>query len=776
MTALNRRRDQRQIQLGAQRIDTTRGLMRRPLYRPNALPWHSRAWTFYDGNADLHRGYTIKANTIANTRLYAAWRANPDDEPVPLDEAFTSADIDTAGLTAQVVADANDALWRVQSTDGGQAEILRLFALNLDVAGEGWLHGVDGPDENWNVYSVEQIRWQGGGYMLYDQPDAKGRPVGADDILIRVWRKHPRYTEASDSAFRALLDLLEQMHLLNSEVTAAASSRLAGSGLLLLDSRVDIPQPPDQQGAYNEAQAVMETLLEAMQTALSDASSAAAAVPLLFQAEPPDGSSVADMMSHLTFDRPLHEATVRRYLDLRKEIIEGADFPPEWVHGLGQTSTYANARIVTSEGYAQDVAPTAHLIASGIGSAWVRPTIIEAGTPKDVARKIVVWVDPDSVIAKPDRAKYAAELAKVGVSTGPLLSDEAVRAALGFDEGDAPPPEQVAAWQETQARRLPAAGAASDDNPNSGDAATQASVLPPIALGSGTPTAAKLARTSTQLAGIDVHLSARLHVAADKAVTDGLNRAGAQLRARAQGSKAQKARVRNVPNAEVFAMLGDTVAAFGTSETELLDGSLVTLEANYKRWTAAAQTQALRAAMAVRPGAYSAADVAVLESEQTTDREQGWGWLAVALLALMRGKLHDPKFGGADTRGEFDPSTVNVPFGHVRSAVSIAGGEPAAAAAQDFNAAGAPAGGVGTGALILGSLAALAGVTTGSYIWLHGAPARPFEPHEMLDQVEFTGWDDPVLANSGGWPFTDFFYPDDHDSCTCSAEHVLVVD
>ncbi len=381
-------------------MDTGRSLLRRPLFKPNSLPWQSRAWDFYDASGDLHRGYTTKANTIGKCRLFCAWQGNPDDEPIPLDEALASDDIDTPGLTETVIAQANDALWRVQAQNGGQAKIQRLLSLNLDVPGEGWLLGRDnGGEDDWNVYSVEQVRWQGGGFVLYQTVGGAGKPepIGPDDVLIRFYREHPRVNLAADSAFRALLDYLEQGHLAAQTITGAMSNRLAGNGLTLLDSRVDVPAPPDLEGDYNVAQGASETLLEAAETAIRDPSSAAGHVPVFFQAEPPEGSKVADMAAHITFEKPLHEATVRYLEWLSRKIIDGADFPPEWALGLGDTSTYANARIVTQEGYLQDVAPTAAIIASGLSTEWVQPTLLEQQVP-------VMWSARSSCGSTPIRS------------------------------------------------------------------------------------------------------------------------------------------------------------------------------------------------------------------------------------------------------------------------------------------------------------------------------------------------------------------------------------
>jgi hypothetical protein len=55
----------------------------------------------------------------------------------------------------------------------------------------------------------------------------------------------------------------------------------------------------------------------------------------------------------------------------------------------------------------------------------------------------------------------------------------------------------------------------------------------------------------------------------------------------------------------------------------------------------------------------------------------------------------------------------------------------------------------------------------GSYTWVHGYVPKPFQPHEDLDGVEFHGWTDDVLANTGGFPDRDYYMPGDHDGCGC---------
>ena len=75
-------------------------------------------------------------------------------------------------------------------------------------------------------------------------------------------------------------------------------------------------------------------------------------------------------------------------------------------------------------------------------------------------------------------------------------------------------------------------------------------------------------------------------------------------------------------------------------------------------------------------------------------------------------------------------------------------------------------GGIGNGGAV-GDMLDASGLEPVSYEWDHGPSMRPFEPHEALDGVSFTSFDDDVLANNDGWPDNDYYFPGDHDGCSC---------
>lgn len=81
--------------------------------------------------------------------------------------------------------------------------------------------------------------------------------------------------------------------------------------------------------------------------------------------------------------------------------------------------------------------------------------------------------------------------------------------------------------------------------------------------------------------------------------------------------------------------------------------------------------------------------------------------------------------------------------------------------------------GVANGAQVESWLDALAVSTTG-WVWQYGDPgmrASQFEPHRRLDGVEFSDWESDVLAHSG-WPGSRLA-PQDHRGCGCGAARIL---
>ena len=79
---------------------------------------------------------------------------------------------------------------------------------------------------------------------LHIDRDEEGAWVPVDDrtaVGYRLWQRHPRFSMLADSTMMGVLELCEELLLLTQSVRARARSRLAGSGILLIDERISPP-------------------------------------------------------------------------------------------------------------------------------------------------------------------------------------------------------------------------------------------------------------------------------------------------------------------------------------------------------------------------------------------------------------------------------------------------------------------------------------------------------------------------------------------------------
>lgn len=320
-----------------------------------------------------------------------------------------------------------------------------------------------------------------------------------------------------------------------------------------------------------------------------------------------------------------------------------------------------------------------------------------------------------------------------------------------FEADDTPPPEP-----QTPPTPPPAAPTA---------APLQASGAKPAA-----------ARISRQLSAIDRDLRARLQVAANAALLRQLEKAGAHTRTKV--NKDETARRAGIPmtlresiagraNERVTAILGrQALVAMGLPD--LINQEWLTLKDSFYSWTGAAQEQAVK--LALRLGDLDTDSDAAVTARATlaTGLDAGWEQLRSSMTNIAHHLLYhpDPNTPAGDW-ADLNPSTL-VPTGTIRAALGIAGGDEIAQGTTEFGIikVGKPVGQIGTSSTI-SNLIQAGGGKLDSYEWVHGPSLRPFEPHEQLDGTVFTGFDDPALANTNGWPDNQFYIPGDHDGCDC---------
>lgn len=736
--------------------------------KAQAKAWQQDAFAYFSALGIVKQSTYSLANTCSLVRLFVAFRPDPEQDPVPAPDGMAG------------VAEGRDALERLAAgAKGGHAGLINRAIVQLKVPGECWLVGLEEeeakppsqqfPDgvpakpEEWLIGSISEIESKGDDYVLKRTAGQKeGRRLDRqDDFLLRIWQEDGEFAEEPDSALRGALGDCEEYLILSRAVRATGRSRIAGAGIFVVPSEADLgPVPPlnddDEEEAEQEevddpqAAAFSKKLLDAMVTAIAEEGDASAVAPIVLRAP----GEHCDKFRHITFDRPADN-----FGEQRQQVIERLgmqlDIPLEEVIGItggqgpvfmsGNTASQMDQKLWNRYGQ-----PAMTTLCESLSVGFLRPMIEGAGLEAAVADQLLVWFDPGPAIADPDPSESADEAIDRGV-----ISESSYRTSKGYSDDDAPSDEER---QRRHDLGLLGRSSGSPFGEQQPQAMAAAQAPRPLA-------AAARRDLGERLARIDRELRLRLKEIAEGALLRALERAGARVRNKAAKSPTLRASVSSTPAFRVPAKLsrGVVADALGFTDDDLLAGQFDDAQPRFDKRVSQAQAQT-RAALADELD-LDEAELASLERSQDRDRHEAWLWFAGAMTALAHTRLYNPE-PAAPARGEHDSSAL-VPETIVREAMARAGG--AAGGGEAATQAGRAPGGVALGELVQ-DLWSQHGRVVSGWQWAYGDPGSrttPFEPHFELDGVEFSGWDDPVLANGEGFPEDAFFRPGDHDGCQC---------
>lgn len=551
-------------------------------------PWQSRAFAYYDRLGEINYASQFYARMLSPLRLYAA----------ELDENGDW--VETEDPTAKA------ALERIQDPGGGREGLLSSYGRLMFLTGECYLFCSLDPDtqmEQWEMLSTDELRIQSGTYIRYKSPSLTAEeyrepreedwePVNDDTaIAFRLWRKHPRYSMLADSTMKGVLDLCEELLLLTLAVRARARSRLASAGILLVADEVSYT-PLEPLGDEDvEVDPLLADLTAAMMAAIQNEGSPSAVVPILVRA--PMETIEKGAIKHIQIVDPtqLYPET-----GLRRECIEriaiGLDMPPEILLGMSDANHWT-VWMIDEQTWKAHGQPIANQLVNDLTQAYFRPQLREDGVQD--YRRFAIAYDATAIINHPDR--FSDALKALGARA---IGYEAVRAAGGFTEDDAPTEEERAemigvavrdsslAWYgipsvkaggvETQPGEVVSAQgdtAAPEAGPTTG---AEVEPGPPAA---DTPSPDEGLRGS--LTSLE---AARIAGAADLALLRAREAAGNRLRSLAKRNPDLLALIQDVPARDVAAVLGaDNVRALGVADPrELVIGISDLLGETFRLW------------------------------------------------------------------------------------------------------------------------------------------------------------------------------------------------
>lgn len=764
-----------------------------------AQPWQAEAWEAYNEVPEIGESLTYRGDLMAQLILFPAVAdpENPDGDPIPLAD-------EKVACPPAVLEAATAELARLRTWAGGQAEILRLYEINMQVAGELYLVGYapdgDEPEEYWAVASTQEVKEQDGEYTVLAKPgDTEGRKLTANDYIERYWTRHPQWAALPDSPLRRLRTDTRAAITLNEQVITEALSTLP-AGMLLIPNEIQFEWPAGYTPSDKDAERnPFDVMLE---MAIQDGM-----VPGSFASQYPltvhGAAEFLKEIRRVSLAREADTTTEARLAARVDRIARGLPLPVEKVMGHQQT-TFANAKQVDQDTFDDYLRPSAVSMVTAITYCFYQPHLIEnPAIPEDWQKRIVAWFNPSALIADPD----PEESADFGVTEG-LVKAASWRAKRGWTEEDAPDAEELllrmayrrgaidpgltaqllrdlaaevgvelsVAETQTIAEQSPQQAAALllkwHQAKARGEPPPHLTPRQPLALTAGATTAPRVIDGGRELLAIDQELRVRWRAAMDAALDRELERTANKLR-----NTARKLGVLSALQArpeDVAPLLGRAVVAAAGVE---YDWSRLRL--SFMGLGRRAQDQAVDAAGRIA-GGFSTAQRQTLKLRQADDLGTAWKWVQQAMTGLADLRLYDPSTGQYTGVGESDPTSF-IPAGMVRQAMNVAGGSPVRVLTDEtlrngeaWISVGDRVEGIGVGERIRDALAS-EGVEVVRYRWIYGPAIRmhPFEPHQRLDGLVFESFEDDRLANTYGWPVRSHFLPGDHGGCVCDVEPIL---
>jgi hypothetical protein len=795
-------------------------------------PWQALAWGYRDMIGELRSAMEFRSQAISRVKFYAAEIINDDDEPVALslrdevgEDGQPTERAEKVTLDEQLCAAAEEELGRLP-LDSGDA-FLGVWSENFDVAGECWLYGREDRDtgeEVWEIRSVDDVDVQGSTVAIKDelgQPRAVDLSPESGEELYRLWRKHPRRPYLADSSLNACLDSLEDIVLVARELRAAARSRIAANGIAFIPEGMTEMKNQRKDDDREPRDAFIADLTAAIVAPISNEGDAGGIAPLVVVGTREDIGAVR-------IERLEREDSPTLIQKLDKGLARMAQsiaVPPEIVTGLAGVNHWTAWQIDVST-FRYYLEPSIRLMADSLTQCFLRAALIGRGFPADQVKRIRVWFDAGAITENPNRRQDTLD-----ALGNQLISPRTGRKELGFNEGDAPTPEetlqmiaaksgmdaaaatQILAWLATQqGAEMPALaptpapvrrGLPSGSQPVAPDGTGVGGTGTPTATGlpaSGEPTRPAVVVAAAErldgppplwtldsvlglrLAEIERGLRDQILLAADSALTRALERAGSRLRSKAQRDPALVASLRGKPVGQWAGLVGrDQTFALGADVRFLLRDAFTQLGEKFAEWTSRAID-----AMVGRILAFLKIKPDTPRGRATAERMRGamggrigaaWSRLHAQLEAhaerLLFNEQGEPIADGEDT-------DLNIPPDLVRQALAIIGGLPETAGGVDAGGripTGEAFTGMADGEAVTGELAAQ-GIVAFGREWKYNPELErnTFLPHFDLDGERFTSWTDDVLKVplEYAWIGTHF-RPKDHQGCLCTTSVTYAV-
>jgi len=707
--------------------------------------WQETLWDIYENLGPVHYGMNFKRSAAQRVTYYVAELPEDDtDEPIPSENEAAIEALDRLGEVGQLVGE---------------------FVVQENVAGEGWLVGIERDDEEtWEVLSTGELNDR-------RKPGRKDDGINEEDFVLRIWRPNPRKHSRADSPLRSVQAQCEQLLLLNDQIGATAMSRLP-AGIFLIPSELSFASPAEEgpdTGANAGGDPFQGEMIDMMTTAIKDPDSAARVAPAIVRGD----AELLDKVRLIDFGREMDKTFAEMREELLRQIANGIDLPAEILTGLADLNHWSLWGIDESTAK-HHVDPDVLLVISGMTTGYLRPTLElpisegGAGMSKEDAARYMVWRDYTDLTSRPltveqaermfDKSVITADQLKQIANIAPVeetisAGDIAVRSeAVGilFRAGFEP----SAILEALDLPQIAHTGVA-PVTVQSEDAVEDTPGDPAI----GPPVTASRGISLDRFADIDQTLAAQIIEASEAAFTRAMDRAGAKVRAKVKKDSQMTALIDGVDNGEVTLMIGEArLERFNLTPDQLLPGNtFAALEARIDKLLKEAENN-----VQVELATFTEPEFNEVEVEE--DRRTGITAFIAALFAAATARLFtsSPSLDPADT-GEISDSIATGQM--VFDLLTTAGG---GGVVVEFTT-DTPRG-FALGQRVRAAIRD-AGYITESNTWRYGtAPRNTFHPHRALNGTEVIDPESPKLRVSSeySWLGVSHYFPGDHKGCLCA--------
>jgi len=294
-----------------EQVDLSDKQLTQKIHRQRA-PWQQLAWNYRELIGELGSGIEYEANIVSKVH-YVVGQVSDEDEPtLPTSDEYK--------LPDHVQRAAQEALDALPFRNG--YAFTGVLSTCLRVTGEAWLHGrTEKRREIWSVLSSDEVTPVNNTLGIVDMPGTPPRPVDkSKEVLLRLWKPHPRWKRLADSPLRRMLDTCEDIVLIGRELRAAARSRVAANGILLVPNELSVVRKPD--GSSDDFQTELEMTLLAP---IANEGDAGAVVPVVLKGP----ADLLEKVRHITLQREDAPQLIEKLESALRRLREGMDMPPD---------------------------------------------------------------------------------------------------------------------------------------------------------------------------------------------------------------------------------------------------------------------------------------------------------------------------------------------------------------------------------------------------------------------------------------------------------------